>query len=173
MVTDGLEVYPNNGLAIPAGESPVTRFAKLAAAALAALGIAAPSWAGEKTFKYAFQIAETGFDPAELSDLYSSNLIANIFDTPLTYDFVARPSQVIPNTLEAMPEITENGTLFRMKVKPGIYFADDEVFKGKKRELTAEDYVYSIKRLFDPKRKSPNLYLLEGQIPGMDEILAT
>jgi ABC-type transport system substrate-binding protein len=150
----------------------VTRFAKLAAAALAALGIAAPAWAAEKTFKYAFLIAETGFDPAELSDLYSSNLIANIFDTPLTYDFVARPIRLIPNTLEAMPEITESGTLFRMRVKPGIYFADDEAFKGAKRELTAHDYVYSIKRLFDPKRKSPNLYQLEGQFVGMDEILA-
>jgi ABC-type transport system substrate-binding protein len=150
----------------------VTRFAKLAATALIALGIGAPSWAVEKTFKYAFLIAETGFDPAELSDLYSSYLIANIFDTPLTYDFVARPIRLIPNTLEAMPEITESGTLFRMRVKPGIYFADDEAFKGAKRELTAHDYVYSIKRLFDPKRKSPNLYQLEGQFVGMDEILA-
>jgi ABC-type transport system substrate-binding protein len=150
----------------------VNRLVKIVAVALAALGMAPPSGAADKTFKYAFLIAETGFDPAELSDLYSSNLIANIFDTPLTYDFVARPIQLVPNTLEAMPEISENGTLFRMKVKPGIYFADDEAFKGKKRELTAADYVYSIKRLFDPKRKSPNLYLLEGQFVGMDEVLA-
>ncbi len=147
------------------------RIAKIVALALAALGIAAPAHA-EKMFRYAFLIAETGFDPAELSDLYSSNLIANIFDTPLTYDFLARPVKLIPNTLEAMPQVTENGTLFTMKVRPGIFFADDEAFGGRKRELTAADYVYSIKRLFDPKRKSPNLYFLEGNIAGMDEILA-
>ncbi len=117
-------------------------------------------------------MAETGFDPAEISDLYSSNLIANIFDTPLTYDYLARPLKLVPNTLEAMPEITEGGTLYTMRVKPGIYFADDAAFKGKRRELVAEDFVYSIKRLFDPKKKSPNLYQFEGQIAGMDEVLA-
>lgn len=148
------------------------RVAMLLAVAAAALGIAAPAQTAEKTFRYAFLIAETGFDPAELSDLYSSNLIANIFDTPLTYDYLARPIKLIPNTLEALPEITEGGTVFTMRVKPGIYFDDSEAFKGAKRELTAADYVYSMKRLFDPKRKSPNLYWLEGNIAGMDEVLA-
>jgi ABC-type transport system substrate-binding protein len=51
-------------------------------------------------------------------------------------------------------------------------FADDPAFNGAKRELVAEDFVYSIKRLFDPRKKSPNLYLLEGNIAGMDEVLA-
>jgi ABC-type transport system substrate-binding protein len=136
-----------------------------------ALVVATPV-AAEKVFRYAFLIAETGFDPAELSDLYSSNLIDNIFDTPLRYDYLARPLKLVPNTLAEMPTVTEEGTLYRMRVKPGIYFDDDPAFKGKKRELTAEDYVYSMKRLFDPRRKSPNLYQLEGYIVGMDEILA-
>ena len=38
----------------------------------------------------------------------------------------------------------------------GIYFQDDPAFKGQKRELTANDYVYSFKRYFDPRWKSPN-----------------
>ncbi|HRA24216.1 MAG TPA: ABC transporter substrate-binding protein, partial [Usitatibacteraceae bacterium] len=113
-----------------------------------------------------------GFDPVEISDLYSSNVIANLFDPPLTYDYLARPIKLIPNTLAAMPEVTENGTLYTMRVRPGIYFADDEAFKGAKRELTAHDYVYSIKRHFDPRKRSPNLYQFEGQIVGMDEVLA-
>ena len=138
------------------------------AASVAPAGAADPS----KVFRYAFEVGETGFDPAQISDLYSSNLVANIFDPPLTYDYLARPIKLIPNTLAAMPEVTENGTLYTMRVRPGIYFADDPAFKGARRELTAEDYVYSIKRLFDPKTKSPNLYLLEGQIAGMDEVLA-
>ena len=140
----------------------------------AALSAAIPAAAAEsgKTFRYAFQVAETSFDPAEVSDLYSSTVIANLFDTPLTYDYLARPVKLIPNTVEAMPEVLENGTLYRLKVKPGIYFADDAAFGGRRRELVAEDYVYSIKRLFDPRKKSPNLYQLEGNIVGMDEVLA-
>ena len=145
----------------------------------ATLGLAAAcTWAAaqgadpHKVYRYAFNVAETTFDPAEVSDLYSSTLMANIFDSPLAYDYLARPLKLIPNTLEAMPEVSEQGTLYRMRVKPGIYFADDAAFGGKRRELTAEDYVYSVKRLFDPKKKSPNLYLLEGNIAGMDEMLA-
>jgi ABC-type transport system substrate-binding protein len=154
---------------------------RIRSAALAALGAAAVALAcalpaavqaQAKTFRYAFQVAETGFDPAEISDLYSSNVVANIFDTPLAYDYLARPVKLVPNTLEAMPEVSENGTLYTMRVRPGIFFDDHEVFKGRKRELTAEDYVYSIKRIFDPRKRSPNLYLLEGNIAGMDEVLA-
>ena len=144
-------------------------------AALSAIGLAAAAGPA-KVFRYAFEIGETGFDPAEISDLYSSSVIANIFDTPLTYDYLARPVKLIPNTLAAMPEMTENGTLITMRVKPGIYFqlppGAEDVFKGEKRELTASDYVYSIKRVFDPRKRSPNLYLLEGNIAGMDEVLA-
>ena len=138
----------------------------------AAVVLAAPAAQGEKVFRYAFLVAETGFDPAEVSDLYSSNLIPNIFDTPLVYDYRARPVKLVPNTLEAMPEVLEDGTVYRLKVRPGIYFSDDAAFKGQKRELVAQDYVYSIKRLFDPKKRSPNLYKLEGVIAGMDEVLA-
>ena len=117
----------------------------------------------EKVFRYAFLIAETGFDPAQISDLYSTYLVDNIFDTPLKYDYLARPSKLVPNTLSEMPTVAEEGTLYTMKVKPGIYFDDDEAFHGKKRELTAADYVYSIKRLFDPRLRSPNLYHFEGR----------
>ena len=148
----------------------------LTACILAAASALATAADAGKVFRYAFEVAETSFDPAEISDLYSSNVIANIFDTPLTYDYLARPVKLIPSTLEAMPEITESGTLYTMRVKPGIYFQvppnGDDVFKGKKRELVAEDFVYSIKRIFDPKKRSPNLYLIEGNIAGMDEVLA-
>ena len=57
-------------------------------------------------------------------------------------------------------------------MKPGIYFADDPAFKGKPRELTADDYVYSIKRIFDPQVRSTSLYIFEHQLAGLDEVLA-
>ncbi len=122
--------------------------------------------------RYAFPIAETGFDPQQLSDLYSSFLIANIFDTPLTYDYLARPVRVIPNTAEALPEISADGLTWTLRIRRGIFFADDPAFRGRRRELTAADYVYSIKRVYDPKVKSPQLYLVEGFVVGMDEVRA-
>src|SRR6478735_6227787 len=107
---------------------------------LAAAFVLAVSCAhAQKTLRYAFNIAETGFDPAQLSDLYSSNIIANLYDPPLRYDYLARPVKLLPNTLAEMPVVAEEGTLYTMRVKPGIYFAGDAAFKGRKRELVAGD----------------------------------
>ncbi len=128
---------------------------------------------GQKVLRYAFRVAETGFDPAQVQDLYSSNILANIFDSPLTYDFLARPAKVVPNTAVALPEISPDHTTFTIRLRPGIYFQEHEAFKGTRRELLAQDYVYSFKRIYDPKFKSPRLYLLESaKLLGMTEVRA-
>jgi ABC-type transport system substrate-binding protein len=130
-----------------------------------------PADQGPRVLRYAFPIAETGFDPAQISDLYSRTVAAAIFDAPLTYAYLARPAQVVPNTAEALPDITDNGTTFTFRIRPGIFFQDDPVFNGKPRELTAGDYVYAIKRHYDPKFKSPSLFQLENAgILGLSEL---
>ena len=59
----------------------------------------AQSRAGDKLLRYAFPISETGFDPAQLSDLYSRIITANIFDALYGYDYLARPVKVRPRKL--------------------------------------------------------------------------
>lgn len=125
-----------------------------------------------KTIRTAFLVAETTFDPVTVSDLYSNTINEAIFDPLLTYDFLARPVKLVPNTAAALPEITEEGKIYTFKIKPGIYFADDAAFGGTKRELTAHDYAYTLKRLFDPKNRSPWLWYVEGKIIGGDEAAA-
>ncbi len=135
------------------------------------LALAAPLAAQpdpNKILRYAFEIAETGFDPAQTSDWYSSYVFSNIFDTPLTYDYLARPLKLRPNVLEAMPEISPDGLTYILRFKKGILFADDPAFGGKKREMVAADLVYSMKRVFDAKTRSPNLQFLDGKIAGME-----
>jgi ABC-type transport system substrate-binding protein len=139
-------------------------------AAILASVVIAPPAAAEKVLRYAFQIAETGFDPAQINDVYSSIIIAHIFDSPLKLEYLARPYKVSANTAAAMPEVSADGKVWTIRIKPGIYFADDPVFKGKKRELTAQDYVYSLKRHWDPKNKSQQLYLVDGRVAGMDAL---
>ncbi len=121
-----------------------------------------------KILRYAFEIAETGFDPAQTSDWYSSYVFSNIFDTPLTYDYLARPLKLKPNVLDSMPEISPDGLTYTLRFKKGIFFADDPAFGGKKREMVAADLVYSMKRVFDAKTRSPNLQFLDGKIAGME-----
>lgn len=124
-----------------------------------------------KVMRYAFQVSETSFDPVEISDLYSTYVIAAIFDAPLTYDYLARPYKLKPNLLEAMPEVSDDGKNYLLRFRHGIYFQDDPVFRGRKREMSAADYVYGLKRIFDPANKCPNLYLWDGYILGMDEVV--
>jgi oligopeptide transport system substrate-binding protein len=115
-----------------------------------------------KILRVTFQAAETGFDPVKVSDYYSGTVIEAIFDPLLTYDYLARPAKLVPNTAAALPQITDQGRTYRVPLKPGIFFADDPVFKGRKRELTAQDYAYSLRRFLDPKNRSPYAFLFEG-----------
>ena len=139
-------------------------------AAILALVLIAPPAQAEKVLRYALDVAETGFDPAQVNDLYSSFIVAHIFDAPLKLQYLARPYKLRLNTAVAMPEVSAGNRVWTIRIKPGIYFADDPVFKGKKRELIAQDYVYSLKRHWDPKNKSQQLYLVDGKVVGMDAI---
>ena len=125
----------------------------------------------EKVLRYSFPVAETGFDPAQINDLYSAIVLANILEAPYEYDYLARPAKVKPNLAEAMPEVSADFRTFTFRLRQGVYFADDPAFGGKKREVTAADFVYSLKRYFDPKHKSPRWSgLAEEKILGLDEL---
>jgi ABC-type transport system substrate-binding protein len=140
------------------------------AAALLALALAAPAAAQpdpRKVVRTAYPSAESKLDPAAESDEASGSISHAIFDPMLAYDFLARPAKLVGNTA-SLPEITDGGATFTLRIRPGIFFAPDPAFGGKPRELTAHDYVYSIKRLFDPKLRSQWLFLVEGKILGAD-----
>ena len=122
-----------------------------------------------KVIRHVFPAGEEGFDPAAAHDLYSGTVEQAIFETLLTYDYLARPSKLVPLTAEAMPEVSDKGQTYTIKLKKGIHFTPDPAFKGVKRELTAADYVYSWKRLMDPAIHSPWTWLLDGKIVGLDE----
>ena len=124
-----------------------------------------------KILRITFQAAETGFDPVKVSDYYSGTVISAIFDPLLTYDYLARPAKIVPLTAESMPEVLDGGRTYILHLKRGIYFTPDPAFKGKRRELVAEDYVYTFKRFPDPKNRSPWAFMVEGHIEGLDEAI--
>lgn len=131
------------------------RPALLLALCLGLLGPATAPAQPAKVLRVAFNSAETGFDPARVSDLYSRTLIAHIFEAPLEYDPLARPPLLRPRTAQAMPEHSADYRTWTLKIRPGIHFAPDPAFGGQPRELVAQDYVYSFKRFADPVTASP------------------
>ena len=139
----------------------------------AMLSVAAPALAETgKVLRAAFPIAETGFDPQSGGDAYSNYVNRQIFDPLYKYEYLTRPYKLVPNTAAALPEMSADGKTWTIKIRPGIYFADDPAFKGKRRELTAADYMYSLKRLLDPKMRSNFLQIVEGRFVGADPIVA-
>ena len=155
------------------------RFRHLLLAACTALVLPLATWpvraaadeaATGKTLHWVFSAAETGFDPAGVHDYYSGTIIEAVFETLLTYDYLARPAKLVPLTAEALPEIGDDGKTWTLKLRKGIRFAPDAAFHGKPRELTAEDYAYALKRLIDPRVRSPYAFLVEGKFLGLDEL---
>jgi peptide/nickel transport system substrate-binding protein len=145
----------------------------LAAGASAPLASAATTHmpVPDRTLRVAFPSPETGFDPAQVQDAYSGQVNAHIFDAPLRWDYMARPARLVPNTTVGLPEVSSDFRTYTLRLRPGIWFHDDPAFKGQRRELVAEDYVYSIKRVFDPRWKSQMLFELEpAKILGVDEV---
>src|SRR5437870_7307613 len=130
----------------------------------------APALAQKKVLHFAFRTAETGFDPQRAYDRYSVGICENLFEPLLTYDYLARPVKLVPLVAESIPEPEEGGTRYTFRIRPGIYFADDPAFKGKRRELVAKDIEYSIKRFRDPKNRSPYEWLFENKLVGLDEL---
>jgi oligopeptide transport system substrate-binding protein len=125
-----------------------------------------------KTLRTIFPAAETGFDPAVARDLYSSQVLQAVFETLYTYDYLARPATLAPLTAAALPQVSADGKTYTIRLKKGILFAPDPAFQGKRRELTMADYVYSWKRLFDPKLASPHSWVFEGKVVGLDRLAA-
>jgi ABC-type transport system substrate-binding protein len=146
--------------------APITRRRVLEAGACGALASAVPAWAQapgrKKVLRYAFEVAETSLDPVKLNDLYSRTLTAHLFEALYTYDPLARPVKIRPLTAVGMPEVSADFRTWTVRVQPGIFFADDPVFKGRRRELVAQDYVYAFKRFADPANRSPGWTDLES-----------
>ena len=143
------------------------------ASALPVAALAQPSRpAKRKVLRLPIPTPESALDPTQTnSDLRTSEILAHIFEAPLTYDYLARPARLVLSTAAAMPEVSADGKVFTIRIQPGILFADDPAFGGQPRELTAADYVFSIKRFYDPKHNSSDLYNFEQlKLPGLSEL---
>ena len=129
-----------------------------------------PTTSSERVYHHAMDGAPTSLDPAHASTIYGNFLVVNLYDTLYRYKYLARPYALEPNLAEALPEISDDGLTYTIRIKPGVYFVDDPAFpEGRGRELRAEDFVYSIKRHFDPATRSQGAWMWQGKIVGLDD----
>ena len=113
-----------------------------------------PTWADPaKTLRVVLPIAETGFDPQAdvgplLEPVNSRDLRAAV-----RVRLSRAAAQLVPqHGRRAARDLGRTGARGRSGSRRASYFADDPAFKGKKRELTAQDYVYRVEAPARPER---------------------
>jgi len=112
----------------------------------------------------------SGFDPIHVSDMYSGNEVGKVYEGLFEFHPLKRPYELMPNLAESLPTVSEDGLTYTFKIKKGVVFHDGPAFpNGKGRELKADDVLFSIKRLADPKLQAKGWWVLDDRIAGLNE----
>lgn len=141
---------------------------------LAVVGLAACSGGGSeenlKVYRHSEDGVPTNLDPLQAATVYANVVVVNAYDTLYRYKYLERPYELVPNLAAAMPEVSEDGRVYTIRLKKTGRYIDSPVFEdGKGRTVTAHDFVYSLKRHFDPENTSQGRWLWQGKIKGMAE----
>jgi oligopeptide transport system substrate-binding protein len=126
----------------------------------------------EKTLNRYIVAKLTPFDPAKVGDEYTNTVMGDMYEALFSYKYTADTYQLEPVIAESMPEVSEDGLVYTIKLRKDAFFYDPlgEVFpENKGRAVNAHDFVFSIKRLADPANEAGGWWLYEGRIKGLDE----
>lgn len=111
-----------------------------------------------------------GLDPIQASDLYSGLEVGKVYEGLFEFHPLKRPYELIPNLAQGLPLVSKDGLTYTFKIKPDVFFHDSPAFTdGKGREVVAADFIYSFKRLADPRLMSKGWWLLDQRVKGLNE----
>jgi len=137
---------------------------------IAGCSSSAPADSNEVVLHGALAAKVRGLDPGDIGDTTSSSIASQIFECLYQYHYLKRPYELIPQLAEDMPLVSEDGLTYTIKIKKGVHFTDDACFEnGKGRELKAEDFIFSWKRIANIKYLSKNWWIFDNRIVGLDE----
>jgi ABC-type transport system substrate-binding protein len=121
-------------------------------------------------YRHSMDGAPGNLDPARASTIYANFLAVNLYDTLYRYKYLARPYELEPNLAQNLPQVSADGLTYTIKIKAGVHFIDDPAFpEGKGLPVSARDFIYSIKRHFDPETRAQGAWLWQNRIVGLDE----
>lgn len=112
-------------------------------------------------------------DPAEAASAYAARAVMMTYETLYEYDYAERPYKLIPSLAESLPEVRSNGLVYVVRLHPDARFQPDACFgvgadgQPRGRAVTADDVVFSLKRLADRKVGSSGAWLVEDAVAGM------
>ncbi len=153
------------------GHAPaMPRLGLLAGAALVLVSCGGADAPQPAVYRHSLPGVPADLDPAHSADAYAGFVVQNLFQTLYAYRYLERPYRLAPELAADFPEISADGLSVRIPIRPGQRFADDPAFAGGRgREVTAADFVYSLKRHFHPGTRSRGRWLWRGRIEGLDQ----
>ena len=100
-------------------------------------------------------------DPALNTAIDASNIILHAFETLLTFD---ENNDIVPGQAESF-DVSDDGLTYTFHLRDGLKWSDGSDF-------TAEDFVYSWKRLADPMTAAPYAADMLSMVKGYEEAAA-
>ncbi len=126
--------------------------------------------ANERVLRLSMLADAKNFDPAMCEDYYSHEAQGMVFEGLVEYEYLKRPHQLKPQLAEAMPTVSKDGLTYTFKIKKGVLFQDHAAFPGGKgREVKAQDFVYTIMRVADPKTVATGFWVFDNHLVGLNE----
>jgi oligopeptide transport system substrate-binding protein len=154
--------------------------------------------AGKNILYTAFIDRPKHLDPVQSYAEDEGRFIQQIYEPPLQYHYLKLPYELVPLTATQLPKPIEleggRFTRYEIRIRPGIRYQPHPAFVEANRhlaprviarlktpyalplgtrELTAEDYIYQIKRLAHPRLHSPIFGLMAQYILGLDGFAGT
>lgn len=113
-----------------------------------------------KVFRYALTAEPTTLDPARVEDGPTIDLLFQVYEGLVRWEV---GNELVPNIAERW-EISPDGKTYTFYLKKGVKFHNG-------REVTAEDFKYSIERSLDPETGSTTAGTYLNDIVGANERL--
>jgi len=127
---------------------------------------------GETEFRRSMDRVSS-MDPAAASSLYAARAVQLVYEPLLEFDYRVRPYTLVPGLAESLPDVHSNGLVYVFRLHPDARFQSDRCFgtdaagQPRGRPVTADDVVFSLKRLADRRVASPGAWLVEDTVAGM------
>jgi len=131
---------------------------RMSLATALALAACAPGW-GATHRRPLERVAS--MDPIQASAVYDSRAVSLVYEPLLEVDYEARPYRLKAGACD-LPRVSADRLAYTFRLRDGVRFQDDPCFPdGKGRLATAEDVVYSLARLRDPKNASSGMWTMD------------
>jgi oligopeptide transport system substrate-binding protein len=131
-----------------------------------------PKYRTKQPIKLAISSPVYSFDPAKVIDKNSLFVISQSLESLYQYNYLKRPLELEPALADGMPEVSADGLVYKIKIKPEVQYHSLGILKNKIRFVEADDFIWQIKRLAFLATKSSGRWIFSGRLRGFDEFSA-